>query len=74
MNVLEYYEAHPEKQMALIFFDAEKAFDSMNWNFFLTQLQLMEAGEKFIGDIKAIYSKQEARNQNEWRADRNNSN
>ena len=60
LNVLEYYEAHPEKQMALIFFDAEKAFDNMNWNFLLTQLQLMEAGDKFIGEIKAIYSKQEA--------------
>ena len=47
--------------MSLIFFDEEKAFENMNCNFLLTQLQLMEAGEKFIGEIKAIYSKQEAR-------------
>lgn len=25
MNILEYYEVHPEKQMVLIFLDAEKA-------------------------------------------------
>ena len=34
-NVIEYLEKHPEKQAALIFLEAEKAFDNLNWNFLI---------------------------------------
>uniref|UniRef100_A0A2D4J0N0 Reverse transcriptase domain-containing protein n=1 Tax=Micrurus lemniscatus lemniscatus TaxID=129467 RepID=A0A2D4J0N0_MICLE len=33
LNVLEYYEAHPEKQAALIFLDAQKAFFNLLFKF-----------------------------------------
>ena len=32
INFLEYYEAHPEKSIALCFIDTEKAFGNINWN------------------------------------------
>ena len=39
IDILEYYEMHPEKQLMLIFLDAEKAFDNINWEFMLSQLE-----------------------------------
>lgn len=43
LNVLEQYQAHLEKQLALvlIFLDAQKAFDNINWSFLLLQNILM---------------------------------
>lgn len=38
LDTLEYYETHPEKQMALIFLDAQKAFDNVSWQFMIHQL------------------------------------
>ena len=60
-NTLENYEAHPEKQMAVIFLDAEKAFDDLNWNFMLHQLEVLQVGERFLKLIKAIYTQQKAK-------------
>uniref|UniRef100_A0A2D4I1F2 Reverse transcriptase domain-containing protein n=1 Tax=Micrurus lemniscatus lemniscatus TaxID=129467 RepID=A0A2D4I1F2_MICLE len=60
-NTLEYYETHPEKQMVLIFLDAQKAFVNVNWQFVLAQLKVMDFRERFIKMIKAIYYKQTAR-------------
>uniref|UniRef100_A0A2D4JTU8 Reverse transcriptase domain-containing protein n=1 Tax=Micrurus paraensis TaxID=1970185 RepID=A0A2D4JTU8_9SAUR len=54
LNTLEYYEAHPEKQMALIFLDAQKAFDNVNWKFMLAQMEEMDFGERFIKMIKTL--------------------
>lgn len=61
LNVLENYDAHPEKQLALIFLHAEKAFDNVNWNFMLEMLQVLNVGRKFQNKIEAIYTKQTAR-------------
>ena len=47
LNSLEYYEAHPEKQMAMIFLDAEKAFDNLDWNFLLYTLETLQVGKDF---------------------------
>lgn len=44
INVLEYYELHMEKKMALAFLD-EKAFDNVNWLFLLQKLEQIEVGE-----------------------------
>lgn len=33
LNILEYYEKHSDKQLALIFHDEEKAFDNLSWSF-----------------------------------------
>lgn len=61
LNVLEYYEAHPEKQMAVMFIDAEKAFDNVCWDFMLEQLRNMLGDVDFVKMIQAIYSKQKAK-------------
>lgn len=39
LNVLECYEKHLDKQVALIFLNAEKAFDNVSWTFIKTQLE-----------------------------------
>uniref|UniRef100_A0A2D4J391 Reverse transcriptase domain-containing protein n=1 Tax=Micrurus lemniscatus lemniscatus TaxID=129467 RepID=A0A2D4J391_MICLE len=59
-NVLEYYEAHSEKQAALMFLDAQKAFDNFNWDFFIQQIIDMNFGPNFKRMIVAIYSTQKA--------------
>lgn len=46
MDTVEYYEVHSEKQMALIFLDAEKAFGNGFWQFIMEHLRETEAGEK----------------------------
>ena len=61
LNTLEYYEAHMEMQTAMIFLDAEKAFDNLNWNFMLHQLGVLQVGERFLKLIKAIYTQQKAK-------------
>ncbi|KAF7245269.1 hypothetical protein EYD10_08704 [Varanus komodoensis] len=61
LDILEYYEIHTEKPMALLFMDAQKAFDNVNWQFMKQQLVQMEFGEKFINAILSIYQKQSAR-------------
>ncbi|KAF7244640.1 hypothetical protein EYD10_09237 [Varanus komodoensis] len=61
LDILEYYEVHSEKSMVLLFMDAQKAFDNVNWQFMKQQLVQMEFGEKFINAILSIYQKQSAR-------------
>ena len=47
--------------MMLIFLDAEKAFDNVDWEFMLLQLKKMGAEGIFLQTIKAIYTKQKAK-------------
>uniref|UniRef100_A0A2D4LQM7 Reverse transcriptase domain-containing protein n=1 Tax=Micrurus spixii TaxID=129469 RepID=A0A2D4LQM7_9SAUR len=60
LNVLEYYEAHPEKQIALVFLDAQKAFDNLNWQFLILQIYNMNLGTKFENIVTTIYTSQKA--------------
>uniref|UniRef100_A0A2D4Q0C2 Reverse transcriptase domain-containing protein n=1 Tax=Micrurus surinamensis TaxID=129470 RepID=A0A2D4Q0C2_MICSU len=60
VNILEYYEAHREKQAALIFLDAQKAFDDLNWQLMIQQIKDMNFGDKFEKMIEAIYTTQKA--------------
>lgn len=55
LNVLEYYEEHPEKQVAIIFHDAEKAFDNVCWEFMEEQLKVMLGEVDFVDIINTIY-------------------
>lgn len=61
INILEYYKNHPGKLVVLIFLDAQKAFNNVNWQFMLEQLKGMQFGETFINFIQTIYTKQKAR-------------
>ncbi|KAF7247293.1 LINE-1 retrotransposable element ORF2 protein [Varanus komodoensis] len=61
LDILEYYEIHTEKPMALLFLDAQKAFDNVNWQFMEQQMIQMEFGERFMNAISSIYQKQSAR-------------
>uniref|UniRef100_A0A2D4HF80 Reverse transcriptase domain-containing protein n=1 Tax=Micrurus lemniscatus lemniscatus TaxID=129467 RepID=A0A2D4HF80_MICLE len=61
MDVLEFYETHTTKTMALMFLDAQKAFDQLNWNFLIKQLTGMKFGEIFLGLIRTIYNTQMAK-------------
>lgn len=58
MNILEYYEAQAEKQLALIFLDAEKVFDNVSLSFIMEPLKAIEAGEKFSQMIQAVCAQQ----------------
>uniref|UniRef100_A0A2D4H5F6 Reverse transcriptase domain-containing protein n=1 Tax=Micrurus lemniscatus lemniscatus TaxID=129467 RepID=A0A2D4H5F6_MICLE len=60
MNIIEYYEANPGKQLAMVFLDAQKAFDNVNWQFIIQQLKSMQLGNKFIKLISTIYKTQMA--------------
>nr|BAM62877.1 L1-encoded reverse transcriptase-like protein [Protobothrops flavoviridis] len=60
LDILEFYESHSDRQVALLFLDAQKAFDNVNWQFMIQQLKLMDVGEKFLNVITAIYSEQKA--------------
>lgn len=47
INVLEYFEVHPSKKLGLIFLDATKAYDNINWNFMLELFRQMQFQENF---------------------------
>ncbi|KAF7247873.1 hypothetical protein EYD10_06117, partial [Varanus komodoensis] len=57
LDILEYYEIHTEKPMALLFMDAQKAFDNVNWQFMKQQMAQMEFGEKFMNAISEVLNR-----------------
>lgn len=61
MNILKYYETHLERQLVLIFSDAEKAFDNVSWEFILEMLRSLQVGETFKKMINAIYMQETAK-------------
>uniref|UniRef100_A0A803THD1 Reverse transcriptase domain-containing protein n=1 Tax=Anolis carolinensis TaxID=28377 RepID=A0A803THD1_ANOCA len=61
LNAIEYYDKNNQKEIALLFLDAEKAFDNVNWFCMFEILREMDAGFYFSNAIKAIYSQQTAR-------------
>lgn len=60
-DILEYLEKHNEKQAALIFLDAEKAFDNLNWTFMFKALEDTDSEEKFFKLVKSIYTPEPAK-------------
>lgn len=61
LNTLEYYEVHPEREFALVFLDAQKAFDNLNWTFLKQQLKNMKLGSNLENIIGKLYTKQSAK-------------
>lgn len=60
INVIEFDEKYTEKEIGLVFQDAEKAFDNLEWNFMTKLLETMEVGERFANAIKVIYKEQQS--------------
>lgn len=56
LSVLDHYEKHSDKQLALIFLDAEKAFDNVSWPFIKTLLEYMKFGNQTIHVFTNKYS------------------
>lgn len=61
VDILEYFEVHSEKQLVLIFIDAEKAFKNMNWCFWNVLIERINSNNNFTTMIKAIYKEQKVR-------------
>uniref|UniRef100_A0A2D4IBU9 Reverse transcriptase domain-containing protein n=1 Tax=Micrurus lemniscatus lemniscatus TaxID=129467 RepID=A0A2D4IBU9_MICLE len=59
--ILEYYEMHPGNQVALVFLDAQKTFDNLNWDFMKQQIKLTNFGVKFLRMLNSIYTTQKAK-------------
>lgn len=60
MNILEYYETHVEKELAIVCVHVEKAFDNVCWDFMLEHLKVLIGVEDFYQMIQAIYTSQKA--------------
>lgn len=61
LNVLEYYDKNPGKEMVLFLVDAEKAFDNFNWVFLTLTMKGLDFGENFCSAVDEIYQNQTAR-------------
>lgn len=60
LNILEYYETHVEKELAIVCVHVEKAFDNVCWDFMLEHLKVLIGVEDFYQMIQAIYTSQKA--------------
>lgn len=58
INSLEWVDKQPSQKLGLVFIDAEKVFDKLEWNFLIKLLEESEAGEGFINIIRQIYQQQ----------------
>uniref|UniRef100_A0A803SLC5 Reverse transcriptase domain-containing protein n=1 Tax=Anolis carolinensis TaxID=28377 RepID=A0A803SLC5_ANOCA len=61
LGAIEYYDKNPQKEIAFLFLDAEKAFDNVNWFCIMEILREMDAGFYFTNAVKAVYCQQTAR-------------
>uniref|UniRef100_A0A803SUT6 Reverse transcriptase domain-containing protein n=1 Tax=Anolis carolinensis TaxID=28377 RepID=A0A803SUT6_ANOCA len=61
LNTLEVAEKDPNRDLALFFIDAEKAFDHVRWDYLEKVLEKFEVGHQFKRAVGAIYSNQRAR-------------
>lgn len=57
---MNFYDKHPDKEIGLIFLDAEKAFDNLSLSFMIEMLKKMETGEMFLNAIRAIFRDQQS--------------
>uniref|UniRef100_A0A670IB05 Reverse transcriptase domain-containing protein n=1 Tax=Podarcis muralis TaxID=64176 RepID=A0A670IB05_PODMU len=61
INIIEYLEINNDIPAALIFIDAEKAFDNVSWLFLLKSIEKAGIEGEFLKGIQAIYSNQHAK-------------
>uniref|UniRef100_A0A803TBI3 Reverse transcriptase domain-containing protein n=1 Tax=Anolis carolinensis TaxID=28377 RepID=A0A803TBI3_ANOCA len=61
IDAVEYYEQHSQIEVGFLSFDAEKAFDNLNWNFFKFLFQELDLGFQIQNGINSIYEDQWAK-------------
>uniref|UniRef100_A0A670KCA9 Reverse transcriptase domain-containing protein n=1 Tax=Podarcis muralis TaxID=64176 RepID=A0A670KCA9_PODMU len=61
LNIIEYLDMRIDVPAALIFIDAEKAFDNVSWEFLSQCLEKAGIEGPYMKGIRAIYSEQQAR-------------
>uniref|UniRef100_A0A670HXI2 Reverse transcriptase domain-containing protein n=1 Tax=Podarcis muralis TaxID=64176 RepID=A0A670HXI2_PODMU len=61
INIIEYLERRNDIPAALIFIDAEKAFDNVSWHFLIKCMEKVGIRGPFLEGIKSIYSGQRAK-------------
>uniref|UniRef100_A0A670I9Y7 Reverse transcriptase domain-containing protein n=1 Tax=Podarcis muralis TaxID=64176 RepID=A0A670I9Y7_PODMU len=61
IDMLEFLSVRIDKQVIMMFIDAEKAFDNVIWNFMLRNLEYMDVGNDFFNGVRAIYTEQKAK-------------
>uniref|UniRef100_A0A670HTD8 Reverse transcriptase domain-containing protein n=1 Tax=Podarcis muralis TaxID=64176 RepID=A0A670HTD8_PODMU len=61
LDIMEFLEARSDVPAALIFIDAEKAFDRVSWEFLLQNMDKVGIGGPYLKAIRAIYTEQQAR-------------
>lgn len=59
--MLEICNINSARKLGLVFLDAQKAFDNVDWNFMKKQLDAIECGPKFKRIIDNIYKRQWAK-------------
>uniref|UniRef100_A0A670IVT3 Reverse transcriptase domain-containing protein n=1 Tax=Podarcis muralis TaxID=64176 RepID=A0A670IVT3_PODMU len=61
INIIEYLDLKVDTPAALIFIDAEKAFDNVSWEFLIKCMERAGIRGPFLEGIRAIYSNQRAK-------------
>uniref|UniRef100_A0A670JZL5 Reverse transcriptase domain-containing protein n=1 Tax=Podarcis muralis TaxID=64176 RepID=A0A670JZL5_PODMU len=61
VNIIEYLELRNDTPAALIFIDAEKAFDNVSWHFLIKCMEIVGIRGPFLEGIRSIYSTQRAK-------------
>lgn len=59
--MLEFYERHPEKKMALVSVNVQKAFNNINWVFIPQALEQRNFDPRLRGMVEGIYLKPSAK-------------
>ena len=57
INVIHYINKHKDKNHMIIWLDAEKAFDKIQYPFMIKVLERSGMQDPYLNKIKAIYSK-----------------
>lgn len=61
VNTIEYYDKKTDREMALFFIDAEKAFNNLTWPFMFQVMSKLNLGEYFCNAVTTIYQEQSAK-------------
>lgn len=60
MNVIEFYDKNPDREVAWFFVNAEKVFDNVNWEFIVNVMKKLDLGQNALNTFQAIYQNQSA--------------